>query len=140
MAALVIGAPVMWWHARQATGDSFHLAMDAPRAAKEMNRLAVPSLPAQSAPQMQPESEKTLSASASGTEAGAGIEAAGVWAGARVFVATSTSGLAAGLSLKQKEEIWSELGTWVNRRREETKQADGEQNEDINAAGTIAVE
>ena len=71
MAALVIGAPVMWWHARQATGDSFRLAMDRTRAAKEMNRLAVPSLPAQSAPQMQPESDKTLSASASGTGAGA---------------------------------------------------------------------
>ena len=45
--------------------------LDRTRAAKEMNRLAVPSLPAQSAPQMQPESDKTLSASASGTGAGA---------------------------------------------------------------------
>jgi hypothetical protein len=71
MAALIIGAPVMWWHARQSTGDSFHLAMDGTRAAKEMNRLAVPSLPAQSAPQMQPELDKTLSDSASAAAAGA---------------------------------------------------------------------
>jgi hypothetical protein len=69
MAALVIGAPVMWWHARQATGDSFRLALDGTRAGKEMNRLAVPSLPAQSAPQMQPESDKTLGDSASATGA-----------------------------------------------------------------------
>jgi hypothetical protein len=71
MAALVIGAPVMWWHARQATGDSFHLALDLTRAAKEMNRLAVPSLPAQSSPQMQPELDKTISDSASAAAASA---------------------------------------------------------------------
>ena len=71
MAALVIGAPVMWWHARQSTGDSVHLAMDRTRAAKEIDRLAVPSLSAQSASQMQPESDKTLSDSASATAAGA---------------------------------------------------------------------
>lgn len=45
------------------------------------------------------------------------------WGGARIFVATSTSGLAASLTLKQKEEIWEELGKWVNKRREEKKQA-----------------
>jgi hypothetical protein len=70
MAALVIGAPVMWWHARQASGDSFRLAMDGTRAAKEIDRLAFPSLPAQSAPQMQPESVKALRDSASATGAG----------------------------------------------------------------------
>ena len=45
------------------------------------------------------------------------------WEGARVFVATSTSGLAASLSLREKEEIWAELGGWVKRRREERESA-----------------
>ncbi|KAJ5272998.1 hypothetical protein N7478_008123 [Penicillium angulare] len=35
------------------------------------------------------------------------------WKGARIFVATTTSGLAAGMSLKEKEGIWAELGAWV---------------------------
>ena len=43
----------------------------------------------------------------------------GAWAGARVFVATTTSGLAAGMSLHEKEEIWKVLGEWVARRRRE---------------------
>jgi thymine-DNA glycosylase len=43
----------------------------------------------------------------------------GEWAGARVFVATSTSGLAASLSKAEKERIWSELGSWVKTRRAE---------------------
>ncbi|AEO53332.1 hypothetical protein MYCTH_2019108, partial [Thermothelomyces thermophilus ATCC 42464] len=41
------------------------------------------------------------------------------WKGARVFVATSTSGLAATLKPKEKEEIWKELGDWVVKRRAE---------------------
>jgi thymine-DNA glycosylase len=41
------------------------------------------------------------------------------WQGARVFVATSTSGLAASLSMQQKQEIWRQLGQWVEKRREE---------------------
>jgi thymine-DNA glycosylase len=41
------------------------------------------------------------------------------WVGARVFVATTTSGLAASMSLQEKEEIWSELGSWVEQRRKE---------------------
>lgn len=41
------------------------------------------------------------------------------WQGARVFVATSTSGLAATLRPEEKERIWKELGDWcVNRRKE----------------------
>lgn len=47
------------------------------------------------------------------------------WDGARVFVATSTSGLAATLSMKEKQDIWAELGGWVQKRREERKQAVG---------------
>lgn len=43
----------------------------------------------------------------------------GEWAGARIFVGTSTSGLAASLSPTQKQEVWSELGAWVMMRRAE---------------------
>ncbi|KAF3764612.1 DNA glycosylase [Cryphonectria parasitica EP155] len=41
------------------------------------------------------------------------------WNGARVFVATSTSGLAATLRPEEKEKIWRELGAWVEQRRAE---------------------
>ncbi|GFN18533.1 hypothetical protein AtubIFM55763_008714 [Aspergillus tubingensis] len=39
------------------------------------------------------------------------------WDGARVFVATTTSGLAAGMSVMEKREVWDELGRWVVERR-----------------------
>jgi len=42
------------------------------------------------------------------------------WKGARVFVATTTSGLAATMSMAEKEVVWKELGVWVERRRQET--------------------
>ncbi len=45
----------------------------------------------------------------------------GPWEGARVFVATSTSGLAATLRPAEKEQVWRELGEWVEKRREERK-------------------
>ena len=41
------------------------------------------------------------------------------WKGARVFVATTTSGLAAGMRLDEKEEIWKKLGEYVEKRRHE---------------------
>ena len=41
------------------------------------------------------------------------------WEGARVFMATSTSGLAASLLPAEKERIWRELGVWVEKRRAE---------------------
>ena len=41
------------------------------------------------------------------------------WEGARVFVATTTSGLAAGMRPHEKEEVWRRLGEWVERRRAE---------------------
>ncbi|KAJ5707431.1 hypothetical protein N7488_007232 [Penicillium malachiteum] len=41
------------------------------------------------------------------------------WGGARVFVATTTSGLAAGMNIAEKEVVWAELGDWVVRRRAE---------------------
>lgn len=39
------------------------------------------------------------------------------WLGARVFVATTTSGLAAGMRPHEKEEVWRGLGEWVKQRR-----------------------
>lgn len=41
------------------------------------------------------------------------------WKGSKVFVATSTSGLAATLLPAEKERIWRELGVWVEKRRAE---------------------
>ncbi|KAL5355120.1 uracil-DNA glycosylase-like protein [Aspergillus floccosus] len=41
------------------------------------------------------------------------------WEGAPVFVATTTSGLAAGMTMAEKEAVWNELGRWVVQRREE---------------------
>ncbi|QSZ29650.1 hypothetical protein DSL72_004166 [Monilinia vaccinii-corymbosi] len=41
------------------------------------------------------------------------------WGGARVFVASSTSGLAASLSPVEKEKIWRELGSWIEQKRKE---------------------
>ncbi|KAL4908395.1 uracil-DNA glycosylase-like protein [Aspergillus multicolor] len=40
------------------------------------------------------------------------------WEGARVFVATTTSGLAAGMSYAEKLAVWEELGSWVRGQRE----------------------
>jgi mismatch-specific thymine-DNA glycosylase len=45
------------------------------------------------------------------------------WQGAKVFVATTTSGLAAGMSLAEKQAVWAELGSWVVQRREERRVA-----------------
>ena len=42
-----------------------------------------------------------------------------VWKGSRVFVTTSTSGLAASLKPAEKEAIWKPFGEWVQKRREE---------------------
>lgn len=45
------------------------------------------------------------------------------WQGAKVFVATSTSGLSASLKPAEKEAIWKPFGDWVNERRSERKTA-----------------
>ncbi|KAL1888483.1 uracil DNA N-glycosylase Thp1 [Sporothrix stenoceras] len=45
------------------------------------------------------------------------------WKGSRVFVASSTSGLAASLLPAEKEAIWRQLGSWVEQRRKEIKEA-----------------
>jgi TDG/mug DNA glycosylase family protein len=42
-----------------------------------------------------------------------------VWKGSRVFVTTSTSGLAASLKPAEKEAIWKPFGEWVQKRRAE---------------------
>jgi TDG/mug DNA glycosylase family protein len=42
-----------------------------------------------------------------------------LWAGARTFVATTTSGLAANTSPAEKALIWKELGDWIVARRAE---------------------
>ncbi|KAJ8058125.1 hypothetical protein OCU04_012983 [Sclerotinia nivalis] len=47
------------------------------------------------------------------------VRGAESWMGARVFVASSTSGLAASLSPAEKEKIWRELGSWIEQRRKE---------------------
>jgi TDG/mug DNA glycosylase family protein len=39
------------------------------------------------------------------------------WAGAKVFVTTTTSGLAASLKPAEKEAIWKPLGDWMKQRR-----------------------
>ncbi|KAL4932047.1 mismatch-specific DNA-glycosylase [Aspergillus undulatus] len=53
------------------------------------------------------------------------------WEGARVFVATTTSGLAAGMSMAEKQAVWNELGAWVVERRQASSQ-------DQSQAGTEA--
>ncbi|KAI0895895.1 DNA glycosylase [Annulohypoxylon nitens] len=45
------------------------------------------------------------------------------WEGSRVFVATSTSGLAATLRPEEKERIWKILGDWCVQRRKEREEA-----------------
>lgn len=52
------------------------------------------------------------------------------WEGAWVFVATATSGLAAGLRPHEKEAIWRPFGEWVSRRRKERKEAEGVKGEE----------
>lgn len=49
-----------------------------------------------------------------------GRTAGSEWGGAPVFVATTTSGLAATMSMAEKEVVWAELGAWVVKRRVET--------------------
>ena len=44
------------------------------------------------------------------------------WSGAKVFVTTTTSGLAAGMRPHEKEEVWRGLGEWVKKRRVEREE------------------
>ncbi|KAL2042145.1 hypothetical protein N7G274_005333 [Stereocaulon virgatum] len=46
-----------------------------------------------------------------------GGDGAEAWGGARVYVATTTSGLAAGMRPHEKEEVWRGLGEWVKKKR-----------------------
>ena len=45
------------------------------------------------------------------------------WPGARIFAATSTSGLAASVPWQDKIESWKELGSWYQQQVAEQKQA-----------------
>lgn len=62
------------------------------------------------------------------------------WEGARVFVATSTSGLAAGMRPAEKEAVWKPLGEWVCRRREERGWVVGEGPECVSIVAARAEE
>ncbi|KAI0392347.1 DNA glycosylase [Xylariaceae sp. FL0594] len=56
------------------------------------------------------------------------------WEGAKIFVATSTSGLAASVRPEEKERIWKILGDWCVQRRKERAAAAAEE-EEAAAAG-----
>ncbi|KAK4458793.1 hydrolase-like protein [Cladorrhinum samala] len=59
------------------------------------------------------------------------------WKGARVFVATSTSGLAATLKPAEKEAIWKELGDYVvERRKERAEEAEKAAGGDVEVDGS----
>jgi mismatch-specific thymine-DNA glycosylase len=57
------------------------------------------------------------------------VKGADGWGGARVFVGTTTSGLAASMSKAEKERIWRELGVWVEakRKEDEARKAEGKE-------------
>ncbi|KAI9893843.1 MAG: hypothetical protein M1814_005396 [Vezdaea aestivalis] len=57
-----------------------------------------------------------------GWQEGVRIGAEDGWEGARVFVTSSTSGLAAGLTVEEKAEVWRPLGEWTAKRRKEREQ------------------
>ncbi|KAJ4146650.1 hypothetical protein NW754_002115 [Fusarium falciforme] len=63
----------------------------------------------------------------------------GEWEGAKVFVASSTSGLAATLSPAEKERIWGQLGSWVKQRRAERELEAGDKTEEKTEAAEVAV-
>ncbi|KAK5170988.1 uracil DNA N-glycosylase Thp1 [Saxophila tyrrhenica] len=52
------------------------------------------------------------------------------WDGARVFVATATSGLSASTKPAEKEAIWKPFGEWVKTRREQRKSENEEEQQD----------
>ncbi|RSL64066.1 hypothetical protein CEP54_004890 [Fusarium duplospermum] len=58
----------------------------------------------------------------------------GEWEGAKVFVASSTSGLAATLSPAEKERIWGQLGSWVKQRRVERELETGDKTNETEEA------
>lgn len=43
------------------------------------------------------------------------------WPGARVFVATTTSGVSTNMTFAEKEKVWAELGRWVMENRTRKK-------------------
>ena len=55
------------------------------------------------------------------------------WDGSRVFVATTTSGVAANMRPQEKEAIWNTLGEWVQERRKEKEGTEAVQSVDKRA-------
>lgn len=58
------------------------------------------------------------------------VETEPEWEGSKVFVTTSTSGLAASLKPAEKEAIWKPFGEWVQQRRKERGFVAGEVKEE----------
>jgi hypothetical protein len=58
------------------------------------------------------------------------------WEGARVFVATSTSGLSASTKPAEKEAIWRPFGEWVQMRRRERARDGGKEEGEVEGEGT----
>lgn len=55
------------------------------------------------------------------------VDSGAQWKGAKVFVASSTSGLSASLRPAEKEAIWKPFGEWVKRRRKEREEESSSQ-------------
>ncbi|CAN8101560.1 unnamed protein product [Discula destructiva] len=72
----------------------------------------------------QDESERVGLGDVDEDEKQEGVVYDGNWKGARVFVASSTSGLAATLKPAEKERIWRELGEWVEKRRHDNENSE----------------
>ncbi|KAL4941895.1 uracil-DNA glycosylase-like protein [Aspergillus oleicola] len=74
------------------------------------------------------------------TEENMGVCVEDGWEGARVFVATTTSGLAAGMSMAEKRAVWDDLGAWVVPRREAWMRAKGEGQSQVQAGAGAEAE
>ncbi|KAI1202858.1 DNA glycosylase [Nemania serpens] len=112
------------WNGRNLAKGQFEYGWQAER----MGAVPPPRDSATARVQMR-ESPSDGAAAAEGREGNPGDENVGgdvddgPWEGARIFVATSTSGLAASLRPEEKERIWKILGDWcVQRRRERERQ------------------
>lgn len=63
-------------------------------------------------------------------------EEEGSWKGAKVFVTTTTSGLATNPTQAEKERIWRELGVWAEERRRE-KAGEGVEGVEVVGGGVV---
>lgn len=64
------------------------------------------------------------------------------WEGSPVFVATTTSALAAGMSFAQKEAVWADLGSWViqQRNKKSSNAQTGDEDLDVHLHGSTNVD